>query len=76
MGGVQGDKPVLGQGGSLGSRDHHLRARLSNLEREASNPLSGSVHFVTNHMYSHVRCGLVDKMICEFSELHGWRGKP
>ena len=30
--------------------------------------------FVTNHIYSHVRCGLVDKRISKFSELYGWRG--
>jgi len=46
-----------------------LPAGLLNLEKGAADPLSGSVRFVANHTYSHVRCGLVDKMICE---LHGW----
>ena len=43
---------------------------------EASNPFSGSICFVTNHIYTHVRCGLVDKMISEFSEVHGLRRNP
>ena len=53
---------------SFGSKHNGHHAGLSNLEKD---PLSGSVCFVTDHMYSRVRCGLVDKMISEFSELHG-----
>ena len=39
-------------------------------------PRSGSVRFLTNHLNCHVRCGLVDRMISNFSELHGWQGTP
>ena len=41
---------------------------LSNLEREASDSLLGSIHFAANQIYSCVRCGLVDTVISDFSE--------
>ena len=59
-----------------GSRYPEIPGGLWNLEREASNPLSGSVRFVTNLVYSHVRGGLVDKMISKLFQTEGLARKP
>ena len=59
----------------MASGEDPLPARLSNIEKEAFDPLSGSIHLATNHIYSHVGCGWVD-MISEFSEPYGWLGNP
>ena len=45
---------------------------LLNLQKEAYNPLLGYVCSVSDHIYSCVRCGWVDKIISEFSQLHGF----
>ena len=60
----------------FGSRYPGLLAGLSHFERETSDPLSGSACFATDHIHSSVICGLVDNMISNFCELHGWRGNP
>ena len=60
----------------LGSRYHGGPTGWLNLEREASDLLLGVVRFVSKHIYSRVRCGLVHEMISEFSELHDSQSEP